>query len=61
MKAAQNGRCAICTEVKPLSVDHHHGTKRVRGMLCKSCNFGLGSFHDNIRFLQAAIDYLSKQ
>lgn len=54
----QRHLCAICELEKPLCVDHCHNTRRVRGLLCKSCNFGLGSFHDNPRYLSTAITYL---
>ena len=60
----QNGRCAICLSDKVLGqgkflhVDHDHKTGKVRGLLCNSCNFGLGSFKDNPEFLKKAIEYL---
>ena len=62
MLAAQDGRCAICQQpVLPdqrLSVDHDHSTQEVRGLLCSSCNLALGSFKDDVRVLEAAIQYL---
>lgn len=57
--AAAQGRCAICfTPTADLHVDHDHTTGKVRGMLCHSCNTGLGHFRDDRRNLYAAIRYL---
>lgn len=58
----QEGRCALCKE-KPttkrgLHLDHCHATGKVRGLLCHSCNVGLGSFKDNPGLLTQAIQYL---
>ena len=57
----QGGKCAICSQPDKnfnLSVDHCHGTKRVRGLLCSQCNFGLGCFKDRTDLLRRAIGYL---
>lgn len=55
----QNSRCAICEKkVEKLCVDHCHKKDTFRGLLCRECNAGLGSFYDNIEFLKSAIKYL---
>jgi hypothetical protein len=57
---AQKGLCRICGEkdFRRLAVDHDHLTKRIRGLLCTSCNMGLGYFKDNPNLLINAIEYL---
>lgn len=56
----QKGRCGICRQ-KPerrLNADHDHETNKFRGLLCKTCNIGLGYFKDNPALLEAAAMYL---
>jgi len=63
LKDKQNNKCAICDkqfiDTKQTCVDHCHTTKKVRGLLCHDCNFGLGKFRDSIQSLTKAIEYLS--
>lgn len=60
MYQGQGGRCAIChCEAEELHVDHCHATGFVRGLLCRNCNMGLGSFRDSEASLRRAIAYLS--
>ena len=56
---AQGGRCALCGSVlkKPF-VDHDHQTKKVRALLCPSCNTGLGLFGESAELLREAALYL---
>lgn len=69
--AEQNGVCAICKKPEQerdgqrkslleLSVDHDHVTGKVRGLLCRQCNIGLGRLCESVEVLQSAIDYLKK-
>lgn len=62
MLSAQKNACAICAEgfSKAPNVDHDHETGGVRGLLCMSCNTGLGKFKDSVERLQKAISYLQK-
>jgi hypothetical protein len=60
---AQNGKCAICGggetgKFSRLSVDHDHVTKKIRGLLCSSCNAGLGRLKDSEELLIRALEYL---
>jgi hypothetical protein len=61
----QNNLCACCgidfddTTQGPC-IDHDHNTGKVRGLLCASCNWGLGHFEDSILKLESAINYLTR-
>ena len=68
----QGGACAVCR--MPLSImarftiDHDHKCcdsvktcgKCVRGILCNTCNAGLGYLKDSIDLLLQAVDYLRR-
>lgn len=61
MVAAQNGKCAICGKVpKKLCVDHCHTTNKVRGLLCRKCNSGIGFFGDDFYMVIRAASYLRR-
>jgi len=66
---SQDERCAICLcqlELSDCCIDHDHACcphtrscgKCVRGLLCRTCNYGLGSFKDSTTNLYNAIFYL---
>lgn len=64
----QQGCCAICgkhqSELKyALGIDHNHITGQIRGLLCKSCNLGIGSLRGDfgVEVLQGAVIYIKKQ
>lgn len=56
----QNGLCALCGDRAAIDVDHCHKTHKVRALLCRKCNVGLGFFEDSIERLTDAIAYLQK-
>ena len=60
MKHEQNGMCQICGEATNLVVDHNHKSGKVRGLLCNSCNAGIGMFFENFTNLENAKKYLEK-
>lgn len=61
MRQAQKGRCAICLDDiagQNEHLDHDHRTGKIRGLLCGTCNKGLGQFMDDPLVLQSALEYL---
>jgi hypothetical protein len=63
----QGGRCCICNVpiaaagLRGMHIDHDHQTGRNRGLLCASCNLGLGNFRDSPKLLLRAIKYLKDE
>jgi hypothetical protein len=60
---AEQGRCcACCSNPDPgesaWRIDHDHQTGLIRGILCSSCNTGIGQLGDSLKGLQQAVDYL---
>lgn len=73
MWETQNGRCAICERelIKTCKgknclkgavavVDHNHKTGRIRGLLCYSCNMGIGMLQDSAQVCELAANYLHR-
>jgi hypothetical protein len=69
MVQLQQGLCAVCRQPEQaksqrgrtmqLAVDHDHTTGAVRGLLCNSCNRGIGLFGDDKTRILIAADYLN--
>lgn len=74
--ASQHGVCAICGEIPEgprnqrrgahlifkarLVVDHDHATGKVRGLLCSTCNTGIGALKDDPATIRSALAYLER-
>lgn len=61
-------KCQICGEKfrddstqRNLYVDHDHNSGEIRGLLCRSCNTGLGMLKDSCTLLRKALIYLEGQ
>lgn len=64
MYRSQNGLCAICKreiDLESCKIDHSHENGEVRGILCTSCNTGIGLLQDSPDILIFATDYLRKR
>ena len=57
-------QCPICEKISitdvnvKIVVDHDQETGKPRGLLCDSCNTGLGRFKNGEDHIQSALDYL---
>lgn len=69
MALNQNYQCRICGRLcslgkenkkRTLYIDHCHKTNKIRGLLCRDCNSGLGYLKDNPYILFNAIKYLEE-
>lgn len=67
----QGGLCAICQKpekiidprtgsLRRLAVDHCHKTGTLRGLLCTSCNHGIGKLCDDSTIIRRAADYIDR-
>lgn len=56
----QEHKCAICQgTLKKPHIDHCHTSGKVRGLLCLTCNTGLGKFRDSFLILKRAAIYVN--
>jgi hypothetical protein len=63
MRDTQNGVCFLCgggpdARFKNLAVDHDHTTGKVRKLLCRGCNVGIGNLRDDPELLEKAAKYI---
>jgi len=57
----QSSCCPICGKrAKFLVLDHNHITGQLRGMVCRSCNLGIGNLKDSADICIKAAGYINK-
>jgi hypothetical protein len=61
----QNNGCALCgggpaCRGKGFAVDHCHVTGKIRGLLCRGCNVGIGNLNDDPELLEKAAAYIRR-
>ena len=62
---SQDCKCEICgihqdkLDYK-MYIDHNHTTNKIRGLLCRMCNYAIGHANDDIAILKNAIKYLQE-
>ena len=69
LQEAAGGKCQICAvQLENIfqqiigvhaAVDHCHTTGKVRGLLCRKCNSGIGMLKDDVALLDKALRYLN--
>jgi Recombination endonuclease VII len=68
MVDSQLNKCLICKNEFSESgnnfsgpcIDHSHMTGKIRGLLCRRCNAGIGGFDDDCRLLEISLSWLDK-
>jgi hypothetical protein len=61
--AYQENVCQICKSSEKngtYHVDHCHRTGDIRGILCGSCNRGIGYLQDNLQIARSSVEYLEE-
>lgn len=52
--------CEICDTDNDLVIDHCHDTNKFRGVLCRTCNVGLGLLKDKKSIIRKAHEYAER-
>ena len=64
MLHAQGNSCFLCgrphgeSMAERLCVDHNHDTGKIRGLLCRRCNVGIGYLQEDHELIRRTADYV---
>jgi hypothetical protein len=62
----QNYKCLVCNKnlkninTRYIHIDHNHKTKKIRGILCQTCNLALGLLKENPAIIYRLFQYVKK-
>ena len=56
----KNAECSICESKERLVLDHCHNSGKIRGVLCRTCNTGIGHLRDSPELVSRALYYLQE-
>ena len=59
--ARSGGVCECCGAKPATHVDHDHTTLEIRGLICNSCNTGIGQLGDTVEGVSKALHYLKNR
>jgi hypothetical protein len=54
----KEAKCSICESTTNLVLDHCHNSGKIRGVLCRTCNTGIGHLKDSPELVARALYYL---
>lgn len=60
LKIRSINQCQICSSKDKLCIDHCHTSNKVRGVLCRNCNTGIGLLKENLNTITSALEYLKR-
>jgi hypothetical protein len=60
IKPQKCASCGVTADKARMCIDHCHETKKVRGLLCHSCNTALGLLKDNVQNILRLSQYLAQ-
>lgn len=52
--------CEICKSKDDLVIDHCHDTNQYRGILCRTCNMGIGHLRESKEVIRKALEYAER-
>lgn len=62
LRKKQENKCSIClaSPKEPLMVDHNHTTGKVRGLVCRKCNWLIGHIKEDIPLINRLLRHLDR-
>jgi Zn finger protein HypA/HybF involved in hydrogenase expression len=59
-KYFEDASCGMCGRKDSLVLDHNHEPRYIRGVLCSTCNSGIGLLRDNKELCLRGVEWIEK-